>query len=97
MSQQGWGPQGPYGQPGWPQHGQQGYGAYGMVPVAAAPMAPFCCRSCGYSGHAMVTQKVSAGGWVVFVLLLLFCFPLFWIGLLMKENRSQCPSCRVMV
>jgi hypothetical protein len=90
-----------YGQGGGGGHGggyQAGYQAgYGMVPVGPGPMAPFHCRSCGYAGHAMIVQKISTAGWIVFALLLLFCLPLFWIGLLMKENRSQCPNCRVMV
>lgn len=66
---------------------------YGMQ----APPPPFYCRACAYQGHAMIVQKVSAAGWVVFALLLLFCLPLFWIGLLIKDNRTQCPNCKVLV
>jgi hypothetical protein len=39
--------------------------------------------------------KISSGGWVVFALMLLFCFPLFWIGLLMKDEHQFCSQCRV--
>lgn len=45
----------------------------------------------------MIVRKVSAAGWVVFALLLLFCLPLFWIGLLIRDNRTQCPNCKVLV
>lgn len=76
----------PYGQ--YPQQG------YAMQPAQPA----FQCRSCGYQGYAMIVQRVSVAGWIVFSVLLLFlCLPLFWIGLLMKDNKSQCPNCRVMV
>jgi hypothetical protein len=68
-----------------------------MVPMAAAPIAPFHCKACGYAGHAMIIRKISAAGWVVFAVLLLLCLPLFWIGLLIRENRSQCPNCKVLV
>lgn len=67
-----------------------------MVPVAPMPLAPFQCRICGYAGHAMMVEKISTAGWVVFAVLLLVCLPLFWIGLLMKETRCQCPNCRMM-
>ncbi len=45
----------------------------------------------------MIVEKVSTAGWVVLILLVLFCFPLFWIGFFMKERRSQCPRCGVQV
>ncbi len=67
-----------------------------MVAVPPASLGPFQCRSCGYAAHAMIVEKISTGGWVVVVALLFLCLPLFWIGLLMKERRSQCPNCRVM-
>lgn len=31
----------------------------------------------------------------MFALMLLFCFPLFWIGLLMKDYHQICSACRV--
>lgn len=59
------------------------------------PHASFRCPACGYVGNAMIVEKVSTAGWVVLVLLVLFCFPLFWIGLLMKDRHAQCPNCHV--
>ncbi len=38
----------------------------------------------------MVRQKVSTAGWVCFVVLLICCFILCWIGLLMKEDERHC-------
>jgi uncharacterized membrane protein len=69
-----------------------------MVPASPMGMATFRCPSCGYAGHAMITERVSTGGWIVFAVLLLVCFPIFWIPLItMKERKAQCPNCRLMV
>jgi hypothetical protein len=61
------------------------------------PTPPFQCKACGCAGNAKIVSKISTAGWVVFALLLLVCLPLFWIGLLMKERRTECPACRVQV
>jgi hypothetical protein len=101
----GWGPPPGYGPPpsGYgPPPGPQGYGpppsygygpigAMGMAHVPAAPM--FRCPFCSNTSPPFERQKVSTGGWVVFAVLLLFCFPLFWIGLLMKEKFRVCSHC----
>jgi hypothetical protein len=50
--------------------------------------------ACGYTGQAMIVQKISTAGWITFATLMLVCLPLFWIGLLIKEPRCQCPNCR---
>jgi hypothetical protein len=42
----------------------------------------------------LVATKISSEGWLAFILLLFFCAPLFWIGLLMKEEYRVCPVCR---
>lgn len=69
---------------------------YAMQPYA--PMQPaFHCKTCNYWGNAMIVNKISTGGWVMFVVLLFLCFPLFWIGLLMREQKACCPNCRVMI
>jgi hypothetical protein len=39
-------------------------------------------------------KRISTQGWIVFCALLVFCLPLFWIGLLMKEELRVCPMCR---
>lgn len=53
------------------------------------------CPYCGTNHPPFTTTQVSSGGWVVFALMLLFCFPLFWIGLLMKDTHQICSQCRV--
>jgi hypothetical protein len=68
---------------------------YGMPQVPHYPMVPQC-RACGYAGPAMIVEKISTAGWVVFVVLLLCCLPLFWIGFLIKERRAQCANCGVI-
>ena len=72
------------------------YPAYGVL-VSETPAAA--------TAPALLDRPVVDGGeginasyavqWVVFALMLLFCFPLFWIGLLMKETHQICSQCRV--
>jgi hypothetical protein len=85
---------GPGGGGNWNGPGQ--YGApppQAMVQVYAAPIAGWACPFCRYAGPAQFAQKISTGGWIVFAVMLLVCFPLFWIGLLMKDNVPRCPNC----
>lgn len=53
----------------------------------------FRCRGCGSRARPVYKEEISTGGWVVFALMLTFCFPLFWIGLLMKEQHRACGDC----
>ena len=69
------------------------YGAQQIVVASPSYVNVWTCPFCRYQGQAIAAQKVSAGGWVVFAVMLLVCFPLFWIGLLMKETVAQCPQC----
>jgi hypothetical protein len=39
-------------------------------------------------------QKISEAGWIVFAIMLVTCFPLFWIGFLMKQDERFCSVCR---
>ena len=76
-----------YGHPPPPQ-------PYAIVPAGQVGLVPWRCMSCGYTGQAMIVQKISQAGWITFAVLLATCLPLFWIGLLIKEPRCQCPNCR---
>jgi len=58
---------------------------------------PYRCPYCSSQYLPTVIRKISTGGWVTFALLLVFFFPLFWIGLLMKEDQRYCPSCNSRV
>jgi hypothetical protein len=64
--------------------------------LSAAPPASavrFTCPFCRTEAVPIVRQKISAAGWITFVILLLFCLPLFWIGLLIKEDYRMCSGC----
>ena len=37
-----------------------------------------------------MTQEIAVGGWVVFAVLIFFCIPLCWIGLLITEDKRKC-------
>lgn len=60
---------------------------YAPIAIKGYFECPFCHSRAGYKN----TSRVSGGGWVVVVLLLLFCFPLFWI----IETHQYCKTCRV--
>ena len=54
------------------------------------------CPYCSYEGAPFIKKKISGTGWVVFVLLLLFCFPLLWLPFVLdgcKEEVRTCASC----
>jgi lipopolysaccharide-induced tumor necrosis factor-alpha factor len=53
----------------------------------------FRCPRCGTTAPPQIKSKVSDNGWIVFVVMLIFCFPLFWIGLLMREESRVCSMC----
>lgn len=53
------------------------------------------CPRCGTAQLPFMTKKVSTAGWVVFAALLVFFLPLFWIGLLIKEDVKICPVCKL--
>ncbi|MEQ1765187.1 MAG: LITAF-like zinc ribbon domain-containing protein [Pyrinomonadaceae bacterium] len=53
------------------------------------------CPNCGTHYLPVIERKISQAGWITFALLLVFTFIFFWIGLLMKEDVSVCPVCRI--
>ena len=53
----------------------------------------FKCPYCQSQSPPIQKQKISTAGWILFVVLLLACFPLCWIGLLMKEDYRACSFC----
>jgi len=66
-----------------------------QLPYAAphAAAAGYRCPRCGAAYLPTVEKKISSEGWVIFILLLFFCIPLCWIGLLMKQEHRVCPVC----
>ncbi len=51
------------------------------------------CPRCSSQLIPRYEKKISTAGWVVFAVLLVVFFPLFWIGLLIKEDVKVCPVC----
>lgn len=63
------------------------------APPAAAAAAGYRCPRCNAAYLPIVEKKISSEGMLIFILLLFFCFPLCWIGLLMKQESRVCPVC----
>ncbi len=77
-------------------------------PVRSAPIAMpiqplaatkavygFECPFCHTHAAPFRKSQVSTAGWVTLIALLIMCLPLFWIGLLMKEEVPVCRSCGI--
>jgi hypothetical protein len=58
-----------------------------------SPSVGYRCPHCHTDAPPMMHNTISAAGWVVFTLLLLFCFPLCFLGLLITEPRRTCSRC----
>lgn len=53
------------------------------------------CYNCGSMAAVHTRSQMSQAGLIVMVVMLMVCFPLFFIGLMMKETYYVCPSCGV--
>jgi hypothetical protein len=53
------------------------------------------CPRCSNGQMPRYERKVSNAGWIVFAVLLVVFFPLFWIGLLIKEPVPFCSVCNL--
>lgn len=53
------------------------------------------CPRCASQTIPRYERKVSTAGWIVFAVLLVVFFPLFWVGLLIKEPVPFCPVCNL--
>jgi predicted RNA-binding Zn-ribbon protein involved in translation (DUF1610 family) len=60
-----------------------------------ASEAGFRCPFCQSSDLPEVKRRVSTAGWVIFVVLLIACFPLCIIGLFLKEDYRVCSGCGI--
>jgi len=58
---------------------------------------PFRCPRCMSQYLPRVERRISTAGWITFAVLLVFFFPLFWIGLLIKEDVQTCQSCNTRI
>ena len=71
----------------------------GTQPVQLARAQPqfvtaFRCPSCGTHYPPVLERKISTAGWITFAVLLVTVFPLFWIGLLIREDVPVCQVCQ---
>jgi hypothetical protein len=57
----------------------------------------FRCPFCQATAGVYTKDQISTGGWVVFAVLLITCWPLFWIGLLIKEQTTHCCHCHLRI
>lgn len=63
------------------------------APAPASPAGRPLCPNCRSPEPPVSTSAISAAGWAVFVLLLIFFCPLCFLGLLITEPRRVCPNC----
>ena len=69
---------------------------YRPAPLAYQPnqiAQNFRCPNCMSNFMPRMERRISTAGWITFAVLLVFFFPLFWIGLLIKEDVAVCQSC----
>ncbi|MBK9216151.1 MAG: LITAF-like zinc ribbon domain-containing protein [Chloracidobacterium sp.] len=57
------------------------------------PAQSYRCPHCMSQFLPRIERRISTAGWITFAALLVFFFPLFWIGLLIKEDVRICPTC----
>lgn len=55
------------------------------------------CPRCANRLFPKVVRRISTAGWVVFAVLMVAFFPLFWIGLLIKEDVRVCSICNARI
>lgn len=53
----------------------------------------FECPRCGSREKPEIRKETAAVGWILFVVLLLFFFPLCWLGIFMRETWEVCWAC----
>lgn len=53
----------------------------------------FRCPFCKCPDPPAIKKRITAVGWVVMVLLLFMCFPLFWLGFFITEEVRVCSDC----
>lgn len=55
--------------------------------------AAFLCPHCGSREKPDRRQEIAPAGWILFAVLVMFFFPLCWLGLFMRETWEVCRSC----
>jgi hypothetical protein len=57
----------------------------------------YLCPHCMNRFPPHYERRISTTGWIVFAVLLVAFFPLFWIGLLIKEDVWVCQACNARI
>lgn len=57
-------------------------------------LSSFHCPNCHTQLPPVLERKISTAGWITFAVLLVTVFPLFWIGLLIREDVPICQVCQ---
>lgn len=70
---------------------------FSSAPQEFLPNVGTQCPYCRSSAGVYATEKISTAGWVVFAIMLALCWPLFFIGLLMKETEYRCRHCAAKI
>ena len=60
-----------------------------------AVSSSYQCPRCHSQLFPKNIRQISTAGWIVFAVLLATILPLFWIGLLIKEDVRVCPVCNL--
>lgn len=55
--------------------------------------AKFHCPYCSTTTPPVEKSNISQGGWILFVVFLVVCFPVCFLGLLIREKHKYCASC----
>ena len=67
------------------------------MPPAEKGEAPakgaFSCPFCGTIIPPTRKKKIHPAGWALFVVLLVLCFPICWLGFFIREEVSKCSDC----
>lgn len=61
----------------------------------AAMTHNYHCPQCSSQLFPRIVRQISTGGWIVFAIFLVAFFPLFWVGLLIKDETRVCPVCNL--
>ena len=63
------------------------------IDEATTATCPYCSSTQGF----VITSKPSNAGCVVMIVLLIFFFPLFWIGVFIRESTTKCKACGMVI
>jgi hypothetical protein len=64
-------------------------------PEARNSTMAFSCPYCECAHPPIQKKKISSTGWMVFIIMLIFCFPLCIIGIFIKEEYRVCRDCGI--